>query len=70
VQDGVTGLLVPPQDSGALANALLRLLRDPQLLQQIASAGRRLVSEGFSFERLVRETDELYTELLRRKGRH
>lgn len=69
VEDGVTGLLVPPQDSAALANALLRLLRDPQLLQQIASGGRRLVSEGFSFERLVRETDALYTELLRRKGR-
>ena len=69
VQDGVTGLLVMPQDSGALAKALLRLLRDPQLLQQIASAGRRLATEGFSFERLVRETDALYTELLRRKGR-
>jgi L-malate glycosyltransferase len=69
VQDGVTGLLVPPQDSGALANALLRLLRDPQLLQLIASGGRRLATEGFSFERLVRETDALYTELLRRKGK-
>jgi len=69
VQDGVTGLLVMPQDSGALAKALLRLLRDPQLLQQIASAGRRLATEGFSFDRLVRETDALYTELLRRKGR-
>ena len=69
VQDGVTGLLVPPLDSGALANALLRLLRDPELLQQIASAGRHLASEGFTFERLVQETDALYTELLLRKGR-
>jgi glycosyltransferase involved in cell wall biosynthesis len=69
VQDGVTGLLVPPQDSKALANALLNLLRDPQLLQQIASAGRRLATDNFSFERLVRETDALYTALLQRKGR-
>lgn len=66
VQDGVTGLLVPPQDSQSLADALLRLLRDPELLQRVASGGRRLATEGFSFDRLVRETDALYTELLQR----
>jgi glycosyltransferase involved in cell wall biosynthesis len=70
VQDGVTGLLVPAQDSEALSNALLWLLRDSELSQRIASEGRRLATEGFSFERLVRETDELYTELLeQREGR-
>jgi L-malate glycosyltransferase len=66
VQDGVTGLLVPAQDSEALSSALLRVLRDPELSLKIAAGGRRLAAQDFSFERLVREVDELYTELLQR----
>jgi glycosyltransferase involved in cell wall biosynthesis len=64
VQDGVSGLLVPAQDSDALAGALLRLLRNQQLSRQIAENGRRLVIQDFGFERLIREVDKLYTELL------
>ncbi len=71
VEDGVTGLLVPAQDPEALANALLRLLRDPDFSQQIAANGKRVATHDFSFERLVREVDELYSELLHRsRGRN
>jgi glycosyltransferase involved in cell wall biosynthesis len=70
VKDGVTGLLVPPEDSAALSAALLRLLRDPVLARQIAQSGREFTTRNFSFERLVREVDELYTELLRPLGRN
>jgi glycosyltransferase involved in cell wall biosynthesis len=71
VEDGVTGFLVPPENSQALSAALLRLLRDPELSRQIASNGQRLATQNFSFERLIREVDELYTELLERpKGKH
>lgn len=66
VQDGVTGLLVPAQDAAALSDALLVLLRDPELSRRIAANGRRLATQGFSFDRLVREVDALYTELLER----
>jgi glycosyltransferase involved in cell wall biosynthesis len=69
VQDGVTGLLVPPQDPEALAAALLRLLRDPELSRQIAMNGRQLATRDFGFERLIREVDALYTELLNRRRR-
>jgi L-malate glycosyltransferase len=70
VEDGVTGLLVPPEDSKALSRALLRLLRDPALSRQIAAGGQRRAVENFSFERLIREVDGLYTELLERgKGK-
>ena len=71
VQDGVTGLLVPSEDSGAIADALLRLLRDPELARRMASNGRRMAVESYGFDRLIREVDELYTELLeRRRGKH
>lgn len=68
VQDGVTGLLVPAEDSDALRDALLRLLHDPEMSARIAANGRRMATQDFSFERLVREVDELYSELLAKKA--
>ena len=64
VEDGVTGLLVPAQDSEGLAGALLRLLRDSDFSRQLAAAGRQRATRDFSFERLIEEVDQLYTELL------
>jgi glycosyltransferase involved in cell wall biosynthesis len=60
VQDGETGLLVPPGDAPALAAAVDRILRDPTLGQRLARAGRRQVEERFSLDRLIRETEQLY----------
>jgi L-malate glycosyltransferase len=68
VEDGVTGLLVPPEDSPALSAALLKLLHDPRLARQMAQKGHEFTIRNFSFERLVREVDALYTELLNRGG--
>jgi glycosyltransferase involved in cell wall biosynthesis len=68
VEDGVRGLLVPPEDSPALSAALLRLLRDPGLARQMAQRGHEFTVRNFSFERLVREVDALYSELLQRSG--
>jgi L-malate glycosyltransferase len=68
IKDGVTGLLVPPEDSSALSAAMLKLLRDPALARRIAESGHEFVVRNFSFERLVREVEELYSELLLRRG--
>jgi L-malate glycosyltransferase len=68
IEDGVTGLLVPPEDSLALSGALLQLLRDPREAQHMAYSGHEFTVRNFSFERLVREVDELYSELLLRSG--
>jgi glycosyltransferase involved in cell wall biosynthesis len=65
IQDGITGLLVPAQDSRALAHALTRLLDDQEFSARLARAGRDHVASHFSFERLVAEVDKLYTSLLR-----
>jgi len=68
IEDGVTGLLVPPENSQLLGSALLRLLRDPILASDLARKGQKYVRENFSFDRLVREVDHLYSELLERKA--
>jgi L-malate glycosyltransferase len=68
VQDGKTGLLVPPDNHSALAEALLRLLRDPGFAANLGNRGREYVISEFSFERMIENTDQLYTELLRQRG--
>jgi L-malate glycosyltransferase len=70
IEDGVTGLLVPSEDSAALSDALLAVLRDPELARRMAQDGREFTIRNFSFERLVREVDGLYSELLRAGGSH
>jgi L-malate glycosyltransferase len=70
IRNEQTGLLVPPQNSPALAAAMLRLLRDPQLARRLAVEGQSFVQRNFSFERLIAETDNLYTELLERRKRN
>lgn len=47
VEDGVTGLLVPPEDPAALADALQRLANDPALGQRLGQAGRQKVLREF-----------------------
>lgn len=69
IRDGLTGLLVPPRDENSLGCAILRLLEDPQLAATLARAGRQHVEENFSFDRLLSNVSELYSELLGRRTR-
>src|SRR4029077_17367944 len=62
VIDGVTGYLVPPGDELAMANRVSELLLDPAKSQHLGAAGRRLVIENWSLERMV----EVYEELIER----
>jgi glycosyltransferase involved in cell wall biosynthesis len=64
VEDGVSGLLIPAGDSGALADSLIRLLQDEEFAQLLSRNAQISVRERFSFESLTRNIDSLYTELL------
>lgn len=66
VEDGVTGLLVPPREPESLAAALTRLVENPTLAQAMGQAARQRAQEHFSQERLVQETECLYLRLLLR----
>jgi glycosyltransferase involved in cell wall biosynthesis len=62
VEDGVTGLLVPPHDPPALAAAIVRLLQDHQLADMIARAGHELVHDRFCIQLMVNAVQALYDE--------
>jgi len=64
VQDGETGLLVPPRDPAALAEALLALERDADLRRRFAAAGHRRALDHFSVARMVRDTERVYADVL------
>jgi glycosyltransferase involved in cell wall biosynthesis len=68
VVDDVTGLLIPPRDPDALAEAIARLLHNPDLRRTMGEAGRMRVEQQFSIEETVRRTEELYLTLLIEKG--
>ena len=62
IEDGVTGLLVPPRDPEALAAAIVRLLRDHPFADLLGRAGHDLVHERFCVERMVQAIEAIYDE--------
>ena len=64
---GVTGLLVPPRDAGALADAIEQLLGDRERLQAMGKAGRELAEREFDVRGVVDRHLEIYRELLAKK---
>jgi len=69
VRDGETGLLCPPRDPVALAEAILRLAADEALRRRMGRWAREHIEERFSGERMVRELEALYRGLLDRRPR-
>jgi glycosyltransferase involved in cell wall biosynthesis len=60
VEDGVSGLIVPPEDPASLAEAVISLLRDPERRVAMGQAGRRRLEERFDVRAMGRALDELY----------
>lgn len=59
-----TGILVPPGDPEALAAAILRLMREPEMCARYAAEARRVIEARYSFDRMVGQFEELYTSEL------
>ena len=68
VTDGVSGLLVPPADPAALADALVRLAESPALRMMLGEAGFGMVRDRFSIDAQVLRIEAVYDEELERAG--
>jgi len=64
VRHNQNGLLVPPRDSRALADALRTLIRDPQLRISMGRKGRAFAESELSLEKVINENFKLYEKLL------
>jgi glycosyltransferase involved in cell wall biosynthesis len=71
VQDGVTGVLVPPADPKSLASAIVRLLRQRETARAFGNAGRDFFRRNFSVAKMVEGNLRVYCDVLagrRRRG--
>ena len=62
IDDGVTGLLVPPHDAPALAAAIVRFLSDHPYADTIARAGHDMVHDRFCIELMVKAIERIYDD--------
>ncbi len=60
--DGVTALVVPPENPGMLRAALERLISDDTLRAKLGAAARRHCAERFSYERMLDRMEAIYRE--------
>ena len=60
VKDGETGLLVESGNKAQLAEAMTKLLQNPEMAERMGAAGRALIEHDYSLERMVREHSSLY----------
>ena len=63
VNDKQNGILVPSRDVESLATALKKTIENPELRREMGKAGRRLVQDEFSIDRVVKDTMDVYDEL-------
>ncbi len=64
VRNGENGLLVPPRDPDALAEAMATLLQSPSLRARMGVRGREIAEQEFSLDRVVQQTLDVYRKLL------
>jgi len=69
IEDGLTGMLVPPCDAPALARAMVRLLSDRQQCDMMGEEGRRRVEASFGIEKTAARLESLYRSLSGEKAR-
>ncbi len=65
IEDGLSGVLVPPEDPAALAQAALRLLADQELRARLGQAARERATQSFSWEHLALQAEAAYRVALR-----
>ena len=68
ITEGVNGLLVPEKDAPAMADAVLRIMDDPELLKRLSDGARRLYREKFTARAMTEQLEALYEAAYARSG--
>jgi glycosyltransferase involved in cell wall biosynthesis len=63
VEDGRNGILVPPENSEAISDALTRLISEPELKTKFGKEGQKIVQEKFTTERMINNYEKIFSEM-------
>lgn len=66
IREGETGFVVPPKDPEALADAMIKLLKDPERQRTMGLAAKKWVDQKFSVEEMIQKISQLYEELIQK----
>lgn len=64
IKDGVNGIVVPKQNSAALTDGILRLLRDDKAYAEMSDGARRIFGETFTAKAMTKNTEKLYMKVI------
>lgn len=64
IENGKTGLLVPPKDSQYLARAIIRILNDEDFSKRMGDNGRKLVEDKYTWDKAAKLTENVFKELI------
>lgn len=67
VEDGITGILTPPEDFRALAESILDLIREETKRKRMGEAGRKRAEKLFRIEKTISQIEKVYEEILCQK---
>jgi glycosyltransferase involved in cell wall biosynthesis len=65
IEDGVSGLLVPPENPKLLSDKISFLVENKQISKAMGENARRRIEEKFSIERNVKDIEDVYLNLLK-----
>jgi rhamnosyl/mannosyltransferase len=65
--DGVTGIIVPPNDAEKLADAINKLLRDDSLREKLGRAARERVEREFTADQMASKTLKVYEKVISKR---
>jgi 1,2-diacylglycerol 3-alpha-glucosyltransferase len=64
IENGTTGFIVPPTNVNALAEAIIKLLKDDKLRQEMGENAYKTVKEKFSWDKIAQRTLQVYEEAI------
>ncbi|MBX9570490.1 MAG: glycosyltransferase family 4 protein [Candidatus Obscuribacterales bacterium] len=66
IEDGESGVIVPPRDSQAIAGAIIKLIKEPEYRQYLSKNARQRVMDKFQRKKIAQETMKLYETAIQR----